>query len=51
MKECPVCHYNNNDDDLKCQKCNYIFKSKTTIKKEDKENDWPSDEWKDWNLK
>jgi hypothetical protein len=53
MKQCPKCHYCNKEDDLKCQKCDYIFKLKTNNKREieNKENDWPSDEWKDWNLK
>ena len=52
MKRCPQCHYYNNKDDLQCQKCSYIFNLKTKITKdiEKQEDDWPSEEWKDWNL-
>jgi uncharacterized membrane protein YvbJ len=52
MKRCPKCHFDNNDDDSQCQKCKYVFKDKTKEMKGIEKNDeeWPSDEWKDWNL-
>lgn len=51
MKRCPKCRYYNNDKDLQCQKCKYVFEIKTNKMKETEKNaeEWPSDDWKDWN--
>lgn len=54
MKRCPKCHVDNDDDALTCKNCPHEFEIKENNKCMDKEKDesedWPSDEWKDWNL-
>jgi hypothetical protein len=52
MKRCPECDYDNNDNDLRCEKCKHVFETVTKEKEEIEKTteEWPSDEWKDWNL-
>ena len=53
MKLCPKCNHENSDENLICIKCFYEFEKDSShilIKHENEKDEWPSDEWKDWNL-
>jgi hypothetical protein len=52
MKQCPECKYNNEDNAVRCRKCNVVFNDTSKDNNANKNDEqWPSDEWKDWNLK
>ena len=53
MKRCPKCHIYNKSAEPKCTGCGYEFKNKKKLTRksnnDETEDEWPSDEWKDWN--